>query len=415
MSLRATGHQVIDRGFFRNRDLDFATRGLLGRAARGASDVGEVLATVARINKHTDWAPQWTRTAEQVQQEAERSRTGGHLVSARSGYLRAATYWACVVDGLTTSDDDDALLQAFRRHRDAWQAFLGCSEGAHVAVDVPYSDTTLPGWLLRPDASGTARATLIITNGSDGAISDLWVSAAAGALARGWNAFVYDGPGQQSMLFERGTYFRHDWEAVLTPVVNTLVARDDVRADQLTGYAISQGGYWLPRALAHEHRLRAAVADPGVVDVSTTWSRPLTGGMRQTLADGGRERFNRDMGLATKIPALRRTLTFRGRPYRHADWFDLYQEVSRYRITPDIAASITTPLLVTSPEQEQFWPGQAEQLAGLLGSRASLIPFTAAEGAAGHCQPMARVLTENRMFDWLQDRILTSSDADAIP
>ena len=29
--------------------------------------------------------------------------------------------------------------------------------------------------------------------------------------------FVFDGPGQQSMLFERGVPFRYDWEAVLTP------------------------------------------------------------------------------------------------------------------------------------------------------------------------------------------------------
>ena len=412
MSVRATGHRVIDRGFFSDRDLDFATRGILGRAVHGASDVGEVLATVARIDKHSEWAPQWTRTAEQVQRDADVSRAGGHLVSARSGYLRAATYWACVVDGLTAGDDATALLEAFRRHRHAWSAFIDCSDGAHVSVDVPYADTTLPGWLLRPDASGTARPTLVITNGSDGAISDLYASAVAGALSRGWNAFVYDGPGQQSMLFERDTFFRHDWEAVLTPVLDTLVARDDVRADRLAGYGISQGGYWLPRALAFEHRLRAAVVDPGVVDVSTSWTAPLTGGMRQRLADGDRDHFNRDMGLATKLPALRRTLTLRGRPYQHTDWFDLYQEVDRYRITSDIAASMTTPLLITSPEQEQFWPGQSEQLAELLGDRASVVSFTAAEGAAGHCQPMARVLTENRMFDWLEDTMLAGTGAD---
>ena len=70
---------------------------------------------------------------------------------------------------------------------------------------MPYDGATLPGYLLRPDDSGTPRPTLIMTNGSDGAISDMWGCGAAGALARGWNAFVYDGPGQQSMLFERDT------------------------------------------------------------------------------------------------------------------------------------------------------------------------------------------------------------------
>jgi hypothetical protein len=60
--------------------------------------------------------------------------------------------------------------------------------------------------------------------------------------------FVYDCPGQQSMLFERGAPFRYDWEAVLTPVIDTLVARPDVDASALAGYGISQGGFW--RAIA---------------------------------------------------------------------------------------------------------------------------------------------------------------------
>jgi hypothetical protein len=89
-----------------------------------------------------------------------------------------------------------------------------------VRVDVPYENTTLPGCLLRPDASGRARPTLVMTNDSDGPITGMWPAGVMEALDRGWNAFVYDGPGQQSMLFERGTAFRPDWEAVLTPVVD---------------------------------------------------------------------------------------------------------------------------------------------------------------------------------------------------
>jgi hypothetical protein len=43
-------------------------------------------------------------------------------------------------------------------------------------------------------------------------------------------------------LFERGVPFRHDWEAVLTPVIDALAARPDVDSSALTGYGISQGG-----------------------------------------------------------------------------------------------------------------------------------------------------------------------------
>lgn len=400
---RSAGPQLLSRGFYRDGDLDFAVRGLLGRAVHGAAEVGEVLATIAHIPDHSHWADEWTTTASRVENEAIELRDGGHLVSARSGYLRAATYWACVVDGLTTSTDNDRLLEAFRSHRRCWEAFIDTSDGTHVRLDVPYENTTLPGYLLRPDNTGTARPTLVITNGSDGAVSDLWTSAAAGALARGWNAYLYDGPGQQSMLFEHTTYFRPDWEAVLTPVIDTIIDRSDVDPERLTGYGISQAGYWLPRALAYEHRLRAAVIDPGVVNVAASWLRPLSKGMQQHLENGDRDKFNRDMNLAAKIPSLRRTLTFRGRPYQHTDWFDLYQAVMAHRLDPATAASITTPMLLTSPEHEQFWPGQSEQLAAMTTRVSQVLSFTAAEGANYHCQPMGRLLTENRMFDWLED------------
>ena len=69
------------------------------------------------------------------------------------------------------------------------------------------------------------------------------------------------------MLFERAVPFRHDWEHVITPVVDFLVGRPDVDPQQIALYGISQAGYWVPRALAFEHRIAAAIADPGVYDV----------------------------------------------------------------------------------------------------------------------------------------------------
>ncbi len=398
------GNKVIERGFFGDHDLDFQTRTVLGRAVRGASEVGEVLATVARIDGEDDWAREWTATARRAEAEAEQARAAGHRVSASSAFLRAATYWACAVDGLTTMEDSEKLLATFRAHRRCWDALIDCSEGAFVRMSVPYETTSLPGYLLRPDASGQARPTLVVTNGSDGAISDLWASAAAGALARGWNAFLYDGPGQQSLLFEQHTYFRPDWEAVLTPVIDALVSRPDVDARRLTGYGISQAGYWLPRALAYEHRLVAAVADPGAVDVSLSWMGHLSAEMRTMLEKGDRTGFNRGMQMATThSPELNQTLTFRGRPYQHEDWYDLFQAVRAYRLDPNTVALITTPLLITDPDDEQFYPGQPRQLADLIPGRASLVAFSAQEGANYHCQPMGRLLTEERMFNWLED------------
>src|SRR3712207_8231169 len=82
------------------------------------------------------------------------------------------------------------------------------------------------------------------------------------ALARGWNAMTYDGPGQNAALVRQGLPFRPDWEHVLTPVVDALVGRADVDPARIAVMGVSQGGYWVPRALASEHRVVAAAADP---------------------------------------------------------------------------------------------------------------------------------------------------------
>ena len=79
---------------------------------------------------------------------------------------------------------------------------------------------------------------------------------------------------------------------------------------------VSQGGYWVPRALAFEHRLAAAVVDPGVIDVSTSWLEPLPNIMRKQLEQGDRTAFDREMHLAELFsPGTAATLRFRGNPY----------------------------------------------------------------------------------------------------
>jgi hypothetical protein len=76
----------------------------------------------------------------------------------------------------------------------------------------------------------------------------------------------------------------------------------------------------------------------------------------------------------------------------------------QYNLT-DVVDQISTPLLITDPEGEQFWPGQPQQLFDKLRGAKRLIQFNASEGADSHCEPMARSLLEQRMFDWLDETL----------
>ena len=395
-------------GFFADADFDFEARIALGSTVSGIGDVGLVLATLDRITDgdSQSWFDAWTGVAADLAARGEQALGRGHLATASWALLSAAEHYAkalVFVDGLA---DQSVLLPTFRQGRACWEKVIDASAGRFVRLRVPYEDTTLPGYLLRPDASGAARPTLVMTNGSDESLPGLFHSGAAEALARGWNVFVFDGPGQQSMLFERGVPFRYDWEAVLTPVIDVLAVRPDVDASALTGYGVSQGGYWIPRAVAFERRLVAAVADPGVVDVSAGWTVHLPKALLDLLDSGQKDAFNAAMAeaQASADPKAARRLAFRSKPYGVTDPFDLFTEVRKYQVR-DVAGQITTPLLILDPDDEQFFPGQPRQLYDLLPGQKEIIGFTQAQGANFHCQPTGRQLTHTQMLDWLADHL----------
>jgi hypothetical protein len=398
--------------FFTDPAFEFETRNVLGNVHYGCGDVGEVLATVAAITDGDDssWVAQWQRLARRVEAIATDTQSRGHKVSARNAYLRAAAYYAAALTAIDGVEGGaDLLGPVFTAHRRCFGAHASLLDPAAEAVAIPYEGGTVPGYLFVPAADGQARPTLILVNGSDGPMTALWPGLGAPALARGYNALVFDGPGQQSMLFERHVPFRPDWEHVISPVVDFLEERPEVDAGRLALYGISQAGYWVPRALAFEHRIAAAVADPGVDDVAASWRAQLTPEMLTLLDAGEREKFDAFMaiGMQSATPRERQVMQWRVKPYGNRDSaYDLFKAVEEYRLG-DLVQWIRTPIMITDPEGEQFWPGQSRRLYDALPGPKVLAPFTKAEGADMHCEPMARSLLEQRMFDWLDETLGT--------
>src|SRR6202042_3290632 len=107
--------------------------------------------------------------------------------------------------------------------------------------------------------------------------------------------------------FDRDVPFRPDWEQVITPLVDFLGDRREVDASKIVLYGASQAGYWVPRAAAFEHRLAAVIADPGVIDVSTSWKDHIPTELVALLDAGDERGFNATMEAAGQemTPAMR--------------------------------------------------------------------------------------------------------------
>ena len=142
------------------------------------------------------------------------------------------------------------------------------------------------------------------------------------------------------------------------------------------------------------------------MSVGRSWSRNFQPQLLALYRSGDKAAFDQYLRQGMAAPeakAARQTWAFRARPYGVEGYSAVLDEVAKYDVT-DVAGQITTPLYITDPDGEQFFGGQSAALAALVPG-STLARFTQEEGASYHCQPMARELTEQRMFDWLDEHL----------
>lgn len=396
--------------FFENDDFEFMFALALGATYHRGADVGECLTTGARItdSDFEGWYREWKTTGDRLADAARTSEEGGHTVSARWAWLRAATYYETSTAFLDATDDSDRFQPTWELHREAWRGFARNSSPPIEQVAIPYEGTELEGFLFRSSKGSEPRPLLILNNGSDGPVSAMWLQGAASALERGYDCLTFDGPGEGAALWRQDLYFRPDWEAVITPVVDFALTLDGIDRERVALLGVSQGGFWVPRAVAFEKRIAAAVADPGVWDVGTSWLAHMPPPMLELLDGGERDTFNEYMEQGmSESPAQRGMVEFRMRPFGKETPFDVYKALEDYKLE-DVAGKIECPILITDPDNEQFWPGQSKQVFEAVATpadRKALVAFTTEEGADSHCEPRALGVRDERIFDWL-DQIL---------
>ena len=395
--------------FFKEPALNFQMLFALGAAGYGASEVGEVLSTFDRIHAKGDTYratfEEFQRLGRRLRQSADRDREAGRLQSARSSYLRAAMYldqalFFALASKNPTREHEGAL---YREMEGAWASAGALFKPRFEAVEIPYFAGKLPGWFLSPGGE-KKRPTVIVNTGSDAQNIDMYVYGGAAALERGWNALIVEGPGQGSNLFLRNQAFIPAWERVITPVVDWLRAEPRVERRRISLIGQSFGGFLVARAAAHEHRLAAVVADPGVYDVFSDWRKSLPPELLELLAAGRRDEFN---GFWDEIPKhlspdQAAGFAKRAEIYGNGNGYEKMKLAQKFVFGRKEARRIDCPAALLAPELEQFFPGQAQTLAGWLGSSHTLIKFDIADGGEYHCEPMAPQLRNERVFDWLE-------------
>ncbi|MFD9515988.1 alpha/beta hydrolase family protein [Streptomyces sp. NPDC059979] len=403
---------------FDDPGLNFAALLALGAAGMRASEVGEVLTAVNAINTAGPSEQTFSHTfrawGDRLAAPPAAGRSGHEAPSQTRRFrsLRAAQYYAQSLFYVLATDrpgDEKAVYQA---GRDAWDTFTRLCSPAAVRAQVPYGTTRLPVWFFRPDGPAEARPTVILTNGSDGQNVDMWTYGVAAALDRGWNAVVYDGPGQGQLLFVEEIPFTTRWETVVGPVIDWLDRREDVDSSRIAITGLSMGGNLVARAAAFEHRLAAVVCEPGCVspwlgfdqelreiitsdkeETNRIWNEEVVPQLTPQLAFTVKKRFEIFDAQALRQARQGTVLTDVWTPSQVAMGLDITK----------VVAKIKAPTLVLDYDFEQFYPGQPQQMYDLLRTRREYVKLTEATGAQLHCSPMAPQQHCDVVFDWLAD------------
>ena len=263
---------------------------------------------------------------------------------------------------LALIDESDGLVEEDRlwaRQRECWDRAVDLLGGERLAIE--YEQTTLPGYFF--SAGPGVRPLVVIDHGGRAATSSAWAAGGAAAAARGYHWMTFDGPGRQAALRRQGLVLRPDWEAVLGPVADAVIARADVDASRMVVIGIDHAGYGVARAVAFEPRFVAAVLAPGIVDASRQWVAALPAAARAAVLDEDREWFDRELHLATLFsPEIPDRLRRRGREYDRSGLplYELARRIAEFRLG-EAVSRITTPVLACAVGPEPLWAVQAEE------------------------------------------------------
>lgn len=403
----AQTHTDDNQLFIPDEAFDGQFRRTLQAAMRGSADLGEAFAVAGRITPRDfdSWAREWQQVGDRALEEADESLNADDVASARRAYLRAAEYYRQSFFFARTNLDDPFLHTAYTAHVNAFRAampLLGCST---TIMDLA-GEITARGYLFRPDASGRARPTVILPAGYDSTAESGYILGVVSALEHDMNCLVFEGPGQGGVLFRDRIPLRHDFETVMTPVVDWLLTQEGVDPDALVLVGRSFAGYLAPRAATAEHRISALVCDPAQYDFGAA--------LRHRLGEAVWARVQADdptleADLAPMMTEPHAANGYRWRMAAHGTpTLTAYlRELSRFSLD-GVADRITCPTLALEGEGDFAGNGQLQVFADALTAPVTTHRFTAAEGAGGHCEGLGQDRFDQYLYGWLTTSLVPS-------
>jgi dienelactone hydrolase len=232
------------------------------RFVQAGVDYNDFVATTAGVERWEDWHAAWCRNGDMhagLAREARSRLTAGEAWSrATVAYHFAKFVW--MVDPVLSREAADNAVAAMAKTHE----YLDPSA---ERIEVPLDGGRVVGNLRRP--KGDERPPLVLLIPGLDSTKEEFFRLENVFLDRGMATLSMDGPGQGESGYDLP--IRPDYDVAVTAVLDAIAGRTDVDLDRVGLLGVSLGGYYAPRVLAFEPRVKAGVGLSGPYNFSDIW------------------------------------------------------------------------------------------------------------------------------------------------
>jgi dienelactone hydrolase len=232
------------------------------RFVQAGVDYNDFVATTAKVETWDEWLDAWCDNGDM---HASLAGDAGSRVSAGEAWSRATVAYhfakfVWVVDperSRAAADQAVAAMAKVHEHLDP----------SAERLELPLDDGRVVGNLRRP--GGADRPPLVLLVPGLDSTKEEFFRLENVFLERGMATLSMDGPGQGESGYDLP--IRAEYDVAVTAMLDALAGRTDVALDRVGLLGVSLGGYYAPRVLAFEPRVKAGVGLSGPYRFSDIW------------------------------------------------------------------------------------------------------------------------------------------------
>lgn len=396
------------RAWFKDPGASFQAMRTLGLCSSDAAELGECWNTIQKIRENDDesWYTQWNSLAERIEKEAYSCLDKGHTISASTQLSRASNYYRTAELFLRDNIHDPRINITYQKSIDCFSKASTYFSHPLLRIEIPFEQITLPGILCLVDTKTIKRPLLIGQMGFDGTKEELYFRIGKAALKRGYNCLFIEGPGQGNVLRKNKIPFRHNWETVISPIIDFAYSLPEIDREKIALLGVSLGGHLICRALAFEHRIKTAIAISGAFDFHAVCVKDAHTMIENALSnDIGSKMLNAVLFHEMKNNQFLRWGIRHGMfCFGTQDPSSFLKQTKMYTLKNSIHL-IQAKILVIDSNLDFQMREQSRILFENLSCPKEYKLFTKEEGAGDHCQIAAASLCRERILNWLDEQL----------